>query len=124
MITLVFEAYGALCPFALVVFLVWASAAKLRPDLDEEHLDLAELEKLVRSEPPDKAITIEPPIIEEPSSPPSGKPEQASEPEGPDLFHVYKSVESPPTVQGKVIKASLRMPRGRKLAELTCKYPS
>src|ERR1700722_12771825 len=46
MIALVFEAYGALCVFALVVFLAWASVAKLRPDLDEEEFDLAKLEKL------------------------------------------------------------------------------
>jgi hypothetical protein len=46
MTALVFEAYGALCCFALAVFLAWAAVAKLRPDLDEEEFDLAELEKL------------------------------------------------------------------------------
>ena len=35
MTALVFEAYGALCVFALVVFLTWAAVAKRRPDLDE-----------------------------------------------------------------------------------------
>ena len=35
MAALVFEAYGALCLFALVVFLAWAAVAKRRPDLDE-----------------------------------------------------------------------------------------
>lgn len=73
MIALVFEAYAALCILALVVFLVWASVAKLRPDLDEEELDLAELEKLkklVGDEPPCDAPSIEPPTIEEQSSPP------------------------------------------------------
>ena len=81
MIALIFEAYGALCLFALVVFLIWASVAKLRPDLDEEELDLAELEKLkklVSSEPSGDALSIEPPIIEEPSWSPPARPVKRS----------------------------------------------
>jgi hypothetical protein len=38
--------YGAFCLFCLVAFLIWASVAKLRPDLDEPEFDLQELEKL------------------------------------------------------------------------------
>jgi hypothetical protein len=45
-ITLVFEVYGAFCILSLIAFLVLASMAKLRPDLDEEELDFVELEKL------------------------------------------------------------------------------
>ena len=48
MVALVFEVYGAICFFSLIAFLVWAAVAKLRPDLDEEEFDLAELEKLKR----------------------------------------------------------------------------
>ena len=46
MIALVLELYGAFCLFSLIAFLVWASVAKLRPDLDEPEFDLDELEKL------------------------------------------------------------------------------
>ncbi len=69
MIALVFEAYGALCLFALAVFLVWAAVAKLRPDLDEQGFDLAELDKLKKlmsSEPSDHALSIEP-LVQAPS---------------------------------------------------------
>ncbi len=96
MIALIFEAYGALCLFALVVFLIWASVAKLRPDLDEEELDLAELEnlkKLVSSEPSRDALSTEPPIIEERSSSPPGRPvKQSKRPirTRPHLFHTRK----------------------------------
>jgi hypothetical protein len=38
--------YGAFCLFCLVAFLIWASVAKLRPELDEPEFDLYELEKL------------------------------------------------------------------------------
>src|ERR1700678_2512387 len=65
---LVFEAYGALCCFALAVFLAWAAVAKLRPDLDEEEFDLVEVEKLRKPaslEPFGDALSIEPSIIEE-----------------------------------------------------------
>ena len=40
MIALVFEVYGAVCFFSLLAFLVLASVAKLRPDLDEEWFDI------------------------------------------------------------------------------------
>ena len=71
---LVFEVYGALCFFALVVFLIWAAMAKLRPDLDEEEFDLAELEKLktlASSEPFSNVVPVEGPIIKHPSRSPS-----------------------------------------------------
>ena len=64
MITLVFEVYGAFCILSLIAFLVLASMAKLRPDLDEEELDF-ELEKLVHSERSDGPLSLEPLIIEE-----------------------------------------------------------
>jgi hypothetical protein len=43
---LVLLAYGAFCLFCLIAFLIWASFAKLRPDLDEPEFDLQELERL------------------------------------------------------------------------------
>jgi hypothetical protein len=70
MVAFVFEAYGALCVFALAVFLAWAAVAKLRPDLDEEEFDLVEVEKLRKPaslEPFGDALSIEPSIIEEAS---------------------------------------------------------
>jgi hypothetical protein len=79
MMALIFEAYGALCFFALVVFLAWAAVAKLRPDLDEEVFDLAEFEKVS--------------IVEEPSrSPPARpvKPSKAPIRRRPHLFHTRK----------------------------------
>jgi hypothetical protein len=96
MVALFFEVYGALCLFALVVFLVWASVAKLRPDLDEEELDLAELEKLkklVNSEQSDGDLSIESPIVEKPSwSPPARPIVQSTRPvrRRPHLFHTRK----------------------------------
>jgi hypothetical protein len=83
MMALIFEAYGALCFFALVVFVAWAAVAKLRPDLDEDEFDLAEFEKL----------SIHPPIIEEPSrSPPARPVKQSKAPirRRPHLFHTRK----------------------------------
>jgi hypothetical protein len=50
MTTLVFELYGAFCFFSLVVFFIWASLAKLRPDLDEEAFDIRTLQTLSSSE--------------------------------------------------------------------------
>ncbi len=70
MTALVFEAYGALCLFALVVFLAWAAVAKRRPDLDEGA-----------------------PIIEEPSwPPPARRVKQSKRPvrRRPHLFHTRK----------------------------------
>jgi hypothetical protein len=77
MVALVFEIYGAFCFFSLIAFLVLAAVAKLRPDLEEEELDLAELEKLkklVSSEPSRDALSIEPPMIEEPFWSPAVRP--------------------------------------------------
>jgi hypothetical protein len=47
--------YGAFCLFCLTAFLIWASFAKLSPDLAEYEFDVEELErlrKLVSGEPP------------------------------------------------------------------------
>jgi hypothetical protein len=93
MIALVFEAYGVLCLFALVVFLAWASVAKLRPDLDEEEFDFAKLEKLESPERSGEALSVEPPIIEQPSCPPTARPvKQSPRPirRRPHLFHARK----------------------------------
>ena len=82
MIALVFEAYGALCVFALAVFLAWASVAKLRPDLDEEEFDFAPLEKL----------KIEDPIVELSRSAPPRPVKQSKRPARvrPHLLHGRK----------------------------------
>jgi hypothetical protein len=45
-VTSVFGIYGALCVLSLIAFLVLATAAKLRPDLDEEAVDIGAVEKL------------------------------------------------------------------------------
>ena len=90
--TLVFEAYGALCFFALVVFLAWAAVGKLRPDLDEEGFDLAR-------ERSGDAPSIEPAIIEEPSwSPPTRLVKQSKRPvrRGPRPLHT----RNPRMIQG------------------------
>jgi len=47
MVALFFEIYGAVCFFSLIAFLVLASAAKLRPDLDEDLVELEKLKKLI-----------------------------------------------------------------------------
>jgi hypothetical protein len=70
MLALFFEVYGAICSVSLVAFIGLVSVAKLRPDFDEEEFDLAELDKLKRlvsSARSNDALSIEPPIIEEPS---------------------------------------------------------
>ncbi len=58
MTTLFFGLYGALCFFSLVAFLIWASVAKLRPDLDEETFDIRTLEKLSSSEEFGSALPV------------------------------------------------------------------
>ena len=66
-ITLVFEVYGAFCILSLLAFLVLASVAKLRPDLDEEEFDIGELEKpkkLANSEQFVNALPVEDSIVE------------------------------------------------------------
>jgi hypothetical protein len=72
MTTLVFALYGALCFFSLVAFLIWASVAKLRPDLDEEAFDIRTLETLSSSEEFGDALTVvaDPIIKHSPSSAP------------------------------------------------------
>jgi hypothetical protein len=96
MVALFFEVYGAFSVFALVVFLVWAAVAKLRPDLEEEELDLAELEKLEKlksSEESCGALSIESPIIEKPSSSPRVRPVKRGKRSirtRPHLFHTRK----------------------------------
>ena len=93
MVALFLELYGAVCFFSLVVFLLWAAVAKLRPDLDEEEFDFIELEKLkklVNSEQSDDVLSLEPPIIEEPFwSAPARPAEQSKRPirGRPHLFH-------------------------------------
>jgi hypothetical protein len=69
MVALFFEAYGALCFFSLIAFVVLAAVAKWRPDLDEEEFEeIEKLRKLVSSEPGDalsNALSIEAAIMEE-----------------------------------------------------------
>jgi hypothetical protein len=93
-ITLVFEVYGAFCILSLIAFLVLASMAKLRPDLDEEELDFVELEKkLAHSEQSDGPRSLEPPIIEEAfwSVPPRPvKPSKRQIQRRPHLIHLRK----------------------------------
>jgi hypothetical protein len=65
--TSVFEIYGALCFLSLIAFLVLAAAAKLRPDLDEEAVDIGAVEKLktlANSEQFINALPVEDPIVE------------------------------------------------------------
>ena len=68
------EIYVGLCFFSLIAFVVLASVAKLRPDLDEQEFDFIEFEKptqLVNSEQSANAFALEPAILEESSwSPP------------------------------------------------------
>jgi hypothetical protein len=96
MLALFFEVYGAICFLSLAAFLVLASVAKLRPDLDEEEFDLPELErlkKLVSSERSGDALSIEPPIIEEPSCSTAPRPVKHSKPpvrRRPHLLHTRK----------------------------------
>jgi hypothetical protein len=93
-ITLVFEIYGAFCILSFIAFLVLASMAKLRPDLDEEELDFVEFEKkLAHSEQSDGPLSLEPPIIEEAfwSEPPRPvKPSKRQIQRRPHLIHLRK----------------------------------
>jgi hypothetical protein len=57
----------AICFLSLAAFLVLASDAKLRPNLDEEVPELEKLQKLVSTQRSRDALSIEAPIIEEPS---------------------------------------------------------
>jgi hypothetical protein len=71
-ITLVFEVYGAFCFFSLIAFLVLASVAKLRPDLDEDLVELEKLKKLISGKQSSDAFQVDAPIIEdEPRSAPA-----------------------------------------------------
>jgi hypothetical protein len=96
MVALVFEIYGGVCLFSLIAFLILASVAKLRPDLDEEEFDFIELEKLkqlVSSEQSDAALSIEPLIMEESFwSPPARPVKQSKRPiqRRPHLIHMRK----------------------------------
>jgi hypothetical protein len=96
MIALVFEACGAFCCFALAVFLAWAAVAKLRPDLDEQEFDLAELKKPVSLEPLGDALSIEPPIVEEPPPGRRAKKSKRSMRERSGLFHTgnFRTISS------------------------------
>jgi hypothetical protein len=71
MVALVFEIYGAVCFFSLVAFLVLAAMAQLRPDLDEDLVELEKLKKLISAEQAGDAFQVDGPIIEdEPRSAP------------------------------------------------------
>jgi hypothetical protein len=78
MVALFFELYGVVCLFSLATFLVWATVAKLRPDLDEEEFDIVGLEKLKRlvtSEQSSDDLPVDAPIIQDGPKP---KPARAS----------------------------------------------
>ena len=96
MVARVFEVYGAFCLFSLIAFLVLASVAKLRPDLEEEEFDFIELEKLkqlVNSEQSDDALSIEPAILEESSWSQPSRPAKQSKrriQRRPHLIHIRK----------------------------------
>jgi hypothetical protein len=65
MLALVLEVYGAFSVLSLIAFLVLAAAAKLRPDLDEEAVDIGAVEKLktlANSEQFVNALPVEDPI--------------------------------------------------------------
>jgi hypothetical protein len=66
MMALVLEVYGAFIVLSLIAFLVLAAAAKLRPDLDEEAVDIGAVEmlkKLANSEQFVNALPVEDPIV-------------------------------------------------------------
>ena len=72
MVALFFELYGVVCLFSLATFLVWATVAKLRPDLDEDLVELEKLKKLISGKQSSDAFEVDAPIIEdEPKSAPA-----------------------------------------------------
>lgn len=93
MVALVFEAYGAFCLFSLIVFLILAAVAKLRPDLDEENFEeLEKLKKLASSRPSDASL-IDDLIIEELWRAARARPVKASKRpihRRPHLIHLHK----------------------------------
>jgi hypothetical protein len=92
MVALVFEIYGSVCVLSLIAFLVLASVAKLRPDLEEDLLELERLKKVVSSEQVGSAPPVEDPIIEDPSRAPSRTVEQTKRriQKRPHLIHLRK----------------------------------
>lgn len=98
MLALFFETYGAVCFFSLIGFLIWAAAAKLRPDLDEEDFEeLEKLRKLANTEPCDYPLPdkdpIEDPIVELLSRPAPVRPSKRTKRRvrgRPHLFHIRK----------------------------------
>jgi hypothetical protein len=72
MVALVFEIYGAVCFGSLIAFLVLAAMAQLRPDLDEDLVELEKLKKLISGKQSSDAFEVDAPIIEdEPRSAPA-----------------------------------------------------
>jgi hypothetical protein len=93
MLALFFELYGAVCFFSLVVFLIWAAVAKLRPDLDEDLVEFEKLKKLISSEQSSDAFPVDAPIIEDaPKSAPARPVKQGKRPARvrPHLLHGRK----------------------------------
>jgi hypothetical protein len=86
MVALFFEIYGAFCFFSLIAFLVLASVAKLRPDLDEEIDELEKLKKLA-------SFPFEDLIIKDPSRLAQSRPIEQSKrliQTRPHLIHLRK----------------------------------
>jgi len=104
MIALVFEVYGAFCFFSLIAFVVWASVAKLRPDLDEAEFE--ELEKLKKL---------------------AGCEQSDSDPQLGDLTHEDQPAPVPPpsqrqTSSPRVPKPSASVPNRQALADIAWRY--
>ena len=78
MLALVLEVYGAFSVLSLIAFLILASVAKLRSDLDEQAVDVGALEKLASSEQFGNALPVEHPIIEHASRSAPPRPVQQS----------------------------------------------
>jgi hypothetical protein len=64
MMALGFEIYGAVCFFSLIAFLILASVAKLRPDLDEANDEFEKLRKGASSAQLGNALPVEESIVE------------------------------------------------------------